>query len=231
MDFEAINNELFQEKPKQNETIVNVINIEGASKLLCGLVDLKPLENQASSLEVIDASSQSQAVSMAAQTRKIKNVIDKARKEIVQPHVDFQRAVNQLAKSFDTALEAIENGLKKKILAYDQEQRILQQEKEKERLKLEEQAKNSLESSTHYIPENPSIVAPIVIHDQVRTEDGTMKIQKKTIFELVDISKVPSEYLMINEKAIKESLKMGIRSIPGLKIDEIDDVSLRANSL
>ena len=39
-------------------------------------------------------------------------------------------------------------------------------------------------------------------------------------FEIEDINKVPREYLTLDEKKVKDDLKMGIRNIPGLKIYE-----------
>jgi hypothetical protein len=43
----------------------------------------------------------------------------------------------------------------------------------------------------------------------------------------VDISKVPTKYLMVNEEAVKRDLKLGIETIPGLEVYEETTTQLR----
>ncbi len=43
-------------------------------------------------------------------------------------------------------------------------------------------------------------------------------IQKRWVWELLDISKVPKEYLSINPQTVNKAITRGVRSIPGIKI-------------
>lgn len=46
-------------------------------------------------------------------------------------------------------------------------------------------------------------------------------------FEIKDIAQIPSEYLVLNEKAVREAIKAGVREIPGLKIYQKPTVAIK----
>ena len=64
-----------------------------------------------------------QALSYSLQARKLKNQIEDSRKEIVRPHIDFQKAVMKFAKDFNEKLDSIETGLQKKIQSWMEAQK------------------------------------------------------------------------------------------------------------
>lgn len=57
-----------------------------------------------------------QALSCGLQARKMKNAIEKSRKEIVRPHLDFQKAVMKMSKDFCRTFEAIEEDFSAKVI-------------------------------------------------------------------------------------------------------------------
>jgi hypothetical protein len=58
--------------------------------------------------------------------------------------------------------------------------------------------------------------------------DGTILVTKtEKHFKVQDISKVPMKYLMVNEEAIKQDMKLGILDIPGIEIYETKSTKLR----
>lgn len=52
-------------------------------------------------------------------------------------------------------------------------------------------------------------------------------VRKVWGFKLVDISKVPLEYLQLNETAIRNAIKEGKREIAGLEIFQQSQVAIR----
>ncbi len=56
-----------------------------------------------------------QALSYGLQARKLKSKIEDSRKEIVRPHIDFQKAIMKFSKDFSEKLDAIETNLQLKI--------------------------------------------------------------------------------------------------------------------
>lgn len=52
-------------------------------------------------------------------------------------------------------------------------------------------------------------------------------LTKRWVHEVVDINLVPREWLMIDEAKVKQAIKDGTRSIPGLKIYQDESITLR----
>ena len=55
---------------------------------------------------------------------------------------------------------------------------------------------------------------------------GEVHFTTSTTIKVVDITKVPYEYLMVDEKKVKAALKNGLTSIKGLSIEKDKKVSL-----
>ena len=73
------------------------------------------LDQAPSSYEVTCEDTAKQALSYSLQARKLKTRIEDSRKEIVRPHIDFQKAVMKFAKDFNEKLDSIETNLHIKI--------------------------------------------------------------------------------------------------------------------
>jgi hypothetical protein len=188
---------------KRNE-MMNVqaggMTVGQATQLLNKKLDLAPLITQATNYQIVDAPSASQALSMSLQARKIRKQLDDTRLEIVRPHVDFQKAVNKIVKDYEAKLQEIEDGLKSK---------------------LEEYLKHS--QSTN----NASFLAQ---QQSMEVTDGKLSKVKKWVWELEDKSLVPCDYLCLDEKKINEMVKLGVQQIPGIKIYEKEEISLRVKN-
>ena len=68
-------------------------------------------------------------------------------------------------------------------------------------------------------------IAPATKPNAGPTASITTKTQRT--YELEDISKVPLQYLTLNDQAIRQALKLGVGTIPGLKVSEEQVASLR----
>lgn len=79
------------------------------------VVDFEVLNEMEKEISVVDENSARNALSMSLQTRKIRNQIETSRKEIVKPHLDYQRAINKLVKDVESVLDRIESSLESKI--------------------------------------------------------------------------------------------------------------------
>lgn len=63
-----------------------------------------------------------QALSMSLQARKLKSAVEKSRKNIVKPHIDFNRAVNEMAMEVKNKLYEIERTLTTKMVEWMQKE-------------------------------------------------------------------------------------------------------------
>ena len=80
--------------------------------------------------------------------------------------------------------------------------------------------------------EAPVILTPVISQKQpIRTASGTTSYQVKTYkFEIVNANIVPLDYLIPDEKKIKDSIDAGIRYIPGINIYEHTETRFRNSS-
>ena len=188
---------------KKNE-VMNIqaggMTVAQATQLLSKKLDLTPLISRASDHEVVNEESASQALSMSLQARKIRKQLDETRLSIVRPHLDFQRAVNKIVKEYEAILEKIENNLTHKLDEYLQKS-----------------------ASTN----NASF---LVQSKEMCVEDGKLTKVKKWVWELGDENAVPREYLSLNEKKIDEAIKQGVRNIPGIKVFEKEEITMRVKN-
>lgn len=122
------------------------------------------------------------------------------------------------------AVEARERGAKRAELAAlekkaEEERQAAARKAAEERLealrKAEEEAKK-IEVVA------PTVVAPVVQEAPkvTRTESGSASQRKVWTFEVVNEAEVPREFLAVDEGRIRDAVKMGVRSIPGVRIFE-----------
>ena len=163
------------------------LNAEEASKLL-PWGEVESFKEQAQGFEVVTIEECKTALSMAMQSRKLAKAVDKKRKEITKPHLDFQKSVKKIADAFIDELKTIEASMTEKVESFN-------------KAREEKSAEIGVELSTV---------------DNV--EDGLSYEQEYWEFEVSDLDKVPAKYLKIDDKAVKEALNDGVRNIEGLRV-------------
>ncbi len=68
----------------------------------------------------------------------------------------------------------------------------------------------------------PTVVAPVVQEAPrvTRTEAGSASQRKVWTYDIFDAALVPREYLLVSDAKVRDAVKMGVRSIPGVRIFE-----------
>lgn len=118
-------------------------------------------------------------------------------------------------------------------------QRLIDEENERLRKEAEESGNRTLDDDTGEIIEavtvelippepEPEFIAPAVIISKASTGTGSATETMVPRYELIDIKKVPSNLILLNEKAINAMLKAGIRDIEGLRIWEEPEIKFRS---
>lgn len=110
MDFLEINKEI--KKKELMGVEVEKVSVKDATESLKLQLDLDPLIKQASSHKITCQEEAKQALAMSMQARKLKKTLEESRASIVRPHIDFQKAINQIVKDYTEKLDSIEKGLK-----------------------------------------------------------------------------------------------------------------------
>ena len=163
-------------------------------------------------------------------TRRQKEV-DAERVTVNQPHLDAGRRVDDAFRGPQQDLDLAKTVTKNQIRVYQDrlererraEEQRLRELAEKERRELEALSQVAEEEGLEETAEElrreaDSIAAPIVPSRVQRTEGLAMREEWR--FEIVDASKLPRQFLIPNEQAIRAHVKSmkGQAQIPGVRI-------------
>lgn len=159
----------------------------------------------AENMDVTTEPSFKKITSIYADARNWEKIIDQKRKEANIPEQTIINARNDKAKEVIEPLRLIQSICKRKA---DEYQRFLEEEKRKEAAKIE-QAANIFETDVPYLPS---------VSTSHRGDGAIAYTKTETKFRLIDLSKVPLKYLMLDETRIKQDIKLGIDVISGLEI-------------
>jgi hypothetical protein len=172
----------------------------------------------------------------AVQTRKMAKELEELRKRIVTPYNTYLTQVNRFFKLYTDPLGQTETYLRRLLDGYRQFQEnealriTAEQEAQARKIQkqLEEEAKAAKEKDVHYEP--APVVAPVApeVQKVTRTSGGSTSQRKDWVFEVEDESLIDREFLMLNEKKLREHIKGGLRNTPGIRIYEEFTTRIRA---
>jgi len=114
--------------------------------------------------------------------------------------------------------------------AWAQAQEIERRKREAAAQKAREEAQKKLDAEAKKAKvESVKLPDPVEMPRETRiaTEAGTVYEKRSWKFLIEDAAQVPREYLMVDERAIRDAVKAGVREIPGVKIYEHKDIAVR----
>ena len=181
-------------------------------------------------MEVRDEIENAKAAEVIGEVKTLLKSIDERRKQIVKPFNDYVKMVNAFARTFSGPLQTAEKHLRGVIgqYAYRQEQQRRAREAELRRRQQEEQRRLEEEAkAAGFQPvQLPEMHVPVG-RETTRTETSTVTTKMQWTYQVVDKSKLPVEYILPDDKAIKQAISAGVRDIPGVKIFEEPVVRVR----
>lgn len=167
------------------------------------------------SLTVDSDQSYKKVTSLYAQAKQWRKCIDDYRKRMTEPLRKQTSAINDKAKELTDPLDAVIDLANAKASGY-----VKMLEKDKQ------DRDNRLRAAAELFDAGEDLYIPPM--ERVVRGDGAIAVTKTAkAFKIVDISKVPSKYLIIDEAAVKLDLRMGIMEIPGIEIFEEKTTQLR----
>jgi len=104
-----------------------------------------------------------------------------------------------------------------------------QERRAREAAEIEVARKKAEEEAKAAEIEAPTVMAPVIpkAENVTRTETGAAFQRKAWEFELADIEQVPRAYLILDEKRVRDAIRMGVRQIAGIRIFETSKTVLR----
>jgi len=139
--------------------------------------------------------------------------VEEKRTAITGPLNQSLKATNSMFKELFGPLKNADKLIRGKILEFRRQQQLAAAKEEEKRNKIRESHKKR----------GHKVHAPAVIEPEV----GKSTTQKRWVFEVVDITKVPSEFLVVDSAEVNNSIADGVREIAGLKIFQKETLSVR----
>lgn len=172
---------------------------------------------------------------IAGQKKKVGAALDPAVSSAHKTHKELVA----LKKTFTDPLENAERLVKSKILTYQREedqkrQAEIRRQQEEARAKADEEAMQAAlnapdpAAATEILDAAIEAPAPRVYVPPTVPAVSGVSTRKVWQFEVVDTSKVPAEFWILDTPAIGRAVRGGARDIPGVRIYPEDSVSVRS---
>jgi len=189
------------------------------------------IEARAQDLAVTDEQSLAVAGDMLGYVAGVRKRIEALRTSLVKPLNDHVKRINDLFRGYAAPLDRADATLRAKVSAYRAEQERIRREEAERLRKLaeKEQARLERQAAKKGVPAPPPIPVPTppAPPKTVAGEYGSMTARKEWRFDIVDEAQVPRQYLVVDEARIRAAIRAGIREIPGVRIYQVEIVSVR----
>ena len=190
------------------------------------------VEAAARELSVIDEVGLKQATDLLGWIAGAKKSLEEKRKMFAAPLNDHVKRINEFFKQRSTPLDNADSMLRGKVLGYRQEQARIRREEEERLRKLADKAQKQAEKMAvkEGIAAPPPPPIPFVPQQAKTVEGGFGAVSAKLFwdFQITDETKVPREFLMVNEKAIRAAVRAGVRNINGVTIFQTETLAVSA---
>jgi hypothetical protein len=187
------------------------------------------------------------AADVLARIAAVQREAEARRTELVKPHNDHVKAINNLFREILAPVVEADAELRRRLLDFDREQRrraakaaaAAEHErlasaallKEAEKAEAAGQGTVAAELLDQAVASDEAVkvaaTQAIAPPTTVRAESGSTTVQKRWAFRLVDLAQVPLEYLALNETKVRDAIRIGVRIIPGLQVYQDDVLQVR----
>ena len=176
---------------------------------------VSPLVKDASEYKVASVEDIDKASVILKKLRDTERFIETKRKEFTQPLNQSLRAINATFKQIVEPMFQARMLLTGKIVDWKKTEHERIEKEEARRRKIQE----AHEKAGH------EVKAPVIL-EKPDNKIGNVQTRKVWKFKVVDFSKLSDEYKMINNVAINQAIRYGVREIKGLKIYQEEKLSI-----
>jgi len=172
-------------------------------------------------LIILDKKSLDSAITILSGIKSVAKEITARKKEITDPLNQSLRSARAFFEPFENKCKKAEEDVKGKMITYNrkiEDERIKAEEKEAAKV---ERGSIKLETAAKHLEKVPEAKSHVN-----SAGGGSITIKKVKVFKVVDISKLPIEYLKADEVAIRTAMRSGVE-LPGVEYSEEDSVSAR----
>ena len=176
---------------------------------------VSPLVKQAGSYVIDSVEAVDTASVFLKQVRDTERSIEDKRLEFTAPLNQSLKAINDTFKKLKEPLEQARTLLTNKILGW--------KKAEAERLFKEEERRRKIQEA--HLKAGHEVSAPVVL-ERPENKIGNTQTRKVWTFRVKEFSKTPDVYKVINQVAVNQSIRDGVRDIPGIDIYQEEQLAI-----
>ena len=190
-------------KKKTSTSIVPVEVVKRAES------DAALMTQQAEAIQVTTIKEEELAYDALTGIKQAIRTIEDKRKEITSPLNASLKATNTMFKKLSAPFIEADKIIRGKVLDFRQER----EEKAQKELERRQKIQEAHAAKGHEVHE---ITAP-----KVKVSKETVTAKRWT-FEVVDVNKIPREYLIVDNSLVNIAIRSGVREIDGLDIFQVE---------
>ena len=207
------------------------MDYQNDDRVLAVASEATELEVRAESITIVDTDSDESAKVVLSQLATKKKDLETLRKSFVGPLNKHVKDINTFFKEQALPLDNADKIIRNKVASYFLEQKAIADKEQERQDKL---AAKRQETADRKAQKDGQIVAPPVPVPIVQTPTKTTKtvagsVTMKSVwkYEIVDRSKIPSEFYVLEESLIRRQIAAGRHEIPGIRIYETKETMVR----
>jgi len=185
---------------KKSQTSIVPVEVQTKAKR-----DATKLAAVADSIMVTTSAQEEKAYDALTQIKTALKTVEAERKKITAPLNQSLKAANVMFKTLSEPFKTADSIIRQKILDFreEQEEKARKEQERREKIQAAHEAKGH---QTYDLEE---------VEPEVAQETKTVK---RWTYEVLDESKVPEAYKMLNSSAVWIAIRAGVREIKGLRI-------------
>lgn len=158
------------------------------------------------------------AIDLASKIKRAKAEVEKWRDHYAKPHYDTYKKIREAFRPYIDTLGLKEEQLKKMMTSF-----IVIEKKRKD-----EEQKALEEAALAQAKEGEDVIVPVVNDiNTVEAVHGKATVRKTKKWRVKDFNKIPREYLMVNDNAVKLAMKKE-KEVPGIEFYEEESIAISA---
>lgn len=167
------------------------------------------------------------SIELGTVAKRINKEIDTARMSAKRPYLDFNQSLDAMVRPLQKVLTTLEKSEKIKCISYRNNLLRIENEAKAELERVEAlKSKINTPLAGLSLGTPKPVMAAVGKVDSMRAGSGSYR--KVMVPKLVDISKVPAKYLLVDWKAVKAAQKAGVTQIEGFNFVEEMDMTTRS---
>ena len=180
--------------------------------------EISPIVDTAQKMLITNDDEKAEAAEMLSQLNKAADRVEAEKAKVMRPLLDAQKAERARWKPIETIYEAGITILRRKLGEYQQKQIELKRIADEKIAARVGAGKGKLQPETA-IAQMEKNAGP---DKKTETDSGVLTFRTDYDFEIIDIDKIPREYLLVDEAKIKKAIKSPEnRNLPGIRVFEI----------